>query len=77
MDIKIYQSFLVVKQCCNEHICICLYYSYSNVSLENTLEAELLDTFSSFAFSTWMTLSTLIDIAKLVPEMVVEMETFQ
>lgn len=76
MDIKISQSFLVVKQCCNEHICICLLYSSSSISLEYMLEAELLATFSSFAFSTWMTLSTLIDIAKLIPEMVVEMGTF-
>lgn len=76
MDIKISQSFLVVKQCCNEHICIFLLYIYSNISLEYTLEAELLATLSSFAFSTWMILSTLIDSAKLIPEMVVEKETF-
>lgn len=41
MGIKIYLSFLVEKQSCDEHICICLY-TYLNISLEYTLEMELL-----------------------------------
>lgn len=72
MDSKISLSYLVEKQCCNEHICMSplhIFKYFSRVYARSEIVGSW-TAFGSFAFS------TLRDIAKLTLKMVVEMETF-